>query len=108
MSTVQTSTSIKATAAGLKEGDTLEVAGGVYDECHINDIPSNCRIVAAPGATVWIRPSSGDCCIWLNHMQSNIEFDGINLDATHTTNGAMKIEGWSCAQGNPHHIVFKN
>jgi Right handed beta helix region len=108
MATVRTNTSIKQAAAGLKEGDTLEVAGGVYDDVHIYDIPSNVRIVAAPGAVVWIRPPSGDACIWLSKNQHDIEFDGINLDATNTTNGALKVEGWSVTDGNPHHVTFKN
>jgi hypothetical protein len=106
--------SISSGASCLHPGDVLIVADGVYDESLINNLPSGTswsapvKIQAAQGATVWIRPSSGDAAMWLNQTQQYIEFDGIRFDATHTTNGAIKVEGWQLGTGNPHHIRIKN
>jgi parallel beta-helix repeat protein len=44
--------------------------------------------------------------IYFGGMQQYIEFDGINLNASNTVYGTVKIEGWS--GGNAHHIRIKN
>jgi hypothetical protein len=97
----------------LVGGDTLVVNAGSYNEGILNNVPSGSswgaptRIVAAPGETVWLRPTSGAYVVQFDQAQQYIEFDGINMDATAgITAGGVLIHysGTSTAS----HIRFKN
>jgi parallel beta-helix repeat protein len=103
--------SLNSGVACLKPGDTLLVAGGVYAES-LSNVPSGTswtakvRIAAAPGETVWMRPSSGHFVVNFSGSQQYVEFDGINMDGTSVLSDVVKIDGWS--GGNAHHIRFQN
>ena len=104
---------MNAGAACLAAGDTLHVGAGTYAEAFINPTFSGTswsnvvRISAVPGASVWMKPSSGsNAVIYLARNQQYIEFDGINLSAANVTSNTVRIEGWS--GGNAHHIRIKN
>jgi parallel beta-helix repeat protein len=109
--------SVNSGMSCLQAGDTLLVRGGTYNE-GIIDTPlagtswtNMVRIAAYPGETVWLNPQPGvagsDYVIYLAAYQQYVEFDGINLKATgNDRRGRMSIQAW--ANGDPHHIRFKN
>jgi hypothetical protein len=95
----------------LSAGDTLQVRGGYYSE-FISRVPSGTswgnvvRIKAYNSETVWLNPSGSPYVVYLARNEQYIEFDGLNLDNRNLQGGAIRIESW--ANGNPHHIRFKN
>jgi parallel beta-helix repeat protein len=96
----------------LNAGATLLVRGGTYAEALTNPSIAGTswsnavRIAAYPGETVWLAPVSGNYVLYVEASQQYIELDGINMDATNSTSGIVKIEGWS--GGNAHHIRIRN
>jgi parallel beta-helix repeat protein len=103
---------LRSAVTCLKPGDTLLVKSGTYPEALINNVPSGTswtskvRIAAAPGETVWLKPTSGGWVVNLWSTQQYIEFDRINMDASYVQSGLIKIEGGSGY--NVHHIRVKN
>lgn len=100
----------------LSAGDTLLVRGGTYNETIFNPSiagtswSNKVRIAAYPGETVWLHPTGNPAryALHLFGVQRYVEFDGINVDGTDTQYGAVKIEGYDVAAGNPHHIRIQN
>ncbi|MEO8256964.1 MAG: right-handed parallel beta-helix repeat-containing protein [Acidobacteriota bacterium] len=116
---------LNSAVACLAAGDTLYVRNGTYNESLIASIyggglPSGTswsnkvRIAAYPGDTsVWLRPltvgaSAGGTgwVVWIDANISYVEIDGINLDSSNLSGGALWV---STNNGNnPHHIRFQN
>jgi Right handed beta helix region len=102
----------KATVAGgvgcLSGGDTLRVDGGTYHE-GLTGMPSGSSaaptvVQAAPGATVWLQPTSSlDCTLLIDSGRSYITIDRINIDSN-------KIGGFGICTNDEqvHHIVVRN
>lgn len=106
--------------ARIGAGDTLLVGSGIYDESFINNFnpgtswSNKIRVAAYPGASVWLRPTTGMFVIELDSSSipfSYIEFDGINMDGRGLPSGIqtfmVRVGSVSLGTG-AHHIRFQN
>jgi hypothetical protein len=107
----------------MGSGDTLIVKAGTYVETiPRNAIPAGggsfataTKVQAAPGETVWLRPSSLIaeclCLVIFGGSQTYIEMTGINLDGALVDAGFVTIEdGYvsGAGTGRSHHIRWQD
>ena len=98
---------INAGIQRLQGGDTLVIGSGTYHET-ILAIPSGTAgaptvIHAAPGATVWLQPTSEvDCALHFGGSTRHVTIERINIDTNHQ--GPFGV----CTDPQTHHIILRH
>lgn len=101
-------------------GRIVQMRGGTYDQ-YLGNVGANgqanayIKLQNYPNEVVWLRPTSAGVyyVMWLTGSgggASYLEFDGINMDGTYTSGGAVKLEGNLISNGGieAHHLRFMN
>jgi parallel beta-helix repeat protein len=102
---------INAGIGCMVSGDTLIIKSGTYAEGLNNNVPSGTswtnatRIMALPGETVILKPSSGATVISISSVNAKyMIFDNLIIDASNMSSNGFKIEG----DKNIKHIKIQN
>jgi len=98
------------TGSGAGSSSIVQIAAGDYAE-HLNESVNGgtswanaLQVRAAPGASVWLKPSggAGTRCVTLGttSVKQYVIFDGINCDATAATGEGYKLGGFNATSGH--------